>query len=108
MTHFSRLIAALAVVTLQGCAMMADPRANQRSDAMYAQVQPGMTKEQVMVITGPPDNRMPFPRTQTDSWGWYYHDQWGYYCEQSVTFGPDGRVISKLSRRLNDGGGEKG
>ena len=108
MTHFSRLVAALAVVALQGCAMMADPRATQRSDAMYAQVMAGMTKEQVMAITGPPDNTMAFPASRTDSWGWYYHDTWGYYCEQSVTFSADGRVISKLSRRLNDGGNDKG
>ena len=102
MGRFPALLALLAVLIVQGCAVAYGPRGPQRSDAMFAQVQQGMTRDEVQAITGPPDNTMPFPATRTDSWGWFYWDTWGYYCEQSVTFGPDGRVVSKLSRRLGD------
>jgi hypothetical protein len=101
MTRVSLLCAAAAVVVLQGCAI--DPRLTQRGDGMFAQVRNGMTRDEVRAITGPPDNTMPFPATRTDSWGFYGWDTWGYYCEYSVTFGADGRVVSKFSRRLNDG-----
>ena len=106
MTRFSTLLAALAVLVVQGCVVAPGPRGPQRSDEMFAQVRQGMTRDDVMAITGPPDNTMPFPSSRTDSWGWYYWDTFGYYCEQSVTFGPDGRVISKISRRVADGQGK--
>jgi outer membrane protein assembly factor BamE (lipoprotein component of BamABCDE complex) len=105
MPRSTALLAALAVVVLQGCAITYGPRGPQRSDAMFAQVQQGMTRDDVMAITGAPDNTMAFPASRTDSWGYFYWDTWGYYCEYSVTFGPDGRVLSKLSRRISDGHG---
>lgn len=104
MPRFARLLATLAVVVVQGCAVTYAPRGPQRSDVLFAQVQQGMTRDDVMAITGPPDNTMAFPASRTDSWGYFYWDTWGYYCEYSVTFGPDGRVLSKLSRRINDHG----
>ena len=104
MRRFSTLAAA-ALLVLQGCAM-APAGPPRRTDAVFAHVQQGMTREEVMAITGPPDNTMPFPASRTDSWGYFYWDTWGYYCEYSVTFGPDGRVLSKISRRLNNGQGK--
>ena len=103
MTRFSLCLAALAVA-LAGC-VMAPAGAPRRTDAVFANVQQGMTRDEVMAITGPPDNTMPFPASRTDSWGYFYWDTWGYYCEYSVTFGPDGRVVSKISRRVSDGRG---
>ena len=99
--RFAALLTA-AALALSGCAM-APAGPPRRTDAVFAQVQQGMTRDQVMAITGPPDNTMPFPLSRTDSWGYFYWDDFGYYCEQSVTFGPDGRVLSKLSRRVSDG-----
>jgi len=63
-----------------------------------------MTREEVLAITGPADNEESFPALRHTSVGYFYHDTWGYYCEFSVTFGPDGRAVSKFSRRINDGG----
>ena len=37
-----------------------------------------------------------------------YQDTWGYIVIFSVTFGADGRVVAKLSRRVNDGGDHSG
>ena len=100
--RFSALLAAV-LLAVAGCAMTPGPP--RRTDAVFAQVQQGMTRDQVMAITGPPDNTMPFPLSRTDSWGYFYWDDFGYYCEQSVTFAADGRVISKISRRVSDGRG---
>ena len=103
MNRFSALVVTVALA-LSGCAMApgGPPR---RTDGNFALVQQGMTRDEVMAITGPPDNTMPFPLSGTDSWGYYYWDTWGYYCEQSITFAADGRVISKLSRRVSDSAG---
>ena len=107
MSRFPLLCAIAAVSFLQGCATV-DPRITKRGDPMFFQVQIGMTRDEVMAITGPPDNTMPFPASRTDSWGFYGWDTWGYYCEYSVTFDAQGRVVSKFSRRLNDGGQDRG
>ena len=98
-----RIAQILVVLALAGC-VATGPH---RSDELFARVQPGMTEAEVGALTGPPDNVMPFPMSRTNSWGFYYWDTWGYYCEQSVTFGPDGRVVSKVSRRVSDGRGRE-
>jgi outer membrane protein assembly factor BamE (lipoprotein component of BamABCDE complex) len=89
-----------AVVLLAGCTTLGPPR----SDDLYARVLPGMTRGEVERLIGVPDNTMAFPASGHDSWGYFYFDTWGYYCEFSVTFGGDGIVASKVSRRINDGG----
>jgi len=73
-----------------------------RSDELFAGIQRGMSEAEVLRVAGPPDNTMSFPLSKDTSWGWYYHDTWGFYAEFSVTF-KDGRATSKLLRRLNDG-----
>lgn len=78
-----------------------------RSDALFAQIRQGMTQDQVMQIAGRPDETMPFPMSGSLAWSYYAWDTWGYYVEQSITFGSDGRVQSKYSRRINDGGDHK-
>ena len=78
-----------------------------RSDPLFARVAPGMTGDEVRALLGAPDNTMAFPMSRTTSWGYFYYDTWGYYCEFSVTFAPDGRAVSKFTRRVNDGGLER-
>jgi outer membrane protein assembly factor BamE (lipoprotein component of BamABCDE complex) len=75
-----------------------------RSDDVFAQIQVGMTTDEVLQRLGRPDESMPFPLSQTDSWGYQYYDTWGYLAIFSVTFGPDHRIVSKFSRRVNVGG----
>ena len=99
-----RIALLLAAALLASCMAAPPPR----SDEILARIQPGMPQAEVHALLGAPDNTMPFPRTGTNSWGYFYFDGWGYYCEFSVTFGPDGRVVSKLSRRVNDGGSRSG
>ena len=47
---------------------------------------------------------MRFPLSGNEAWDYLYVDTWGILASYSVTFGSDGRVVSKVSRRLNDGG----
>ena len=97
-----RSVAVLVLcLLLQACVVSGPYRT--RDDA-FDRIQAGMTRDQVLAITGPPENTMPFPLSGTTSWGWYYWDRFGYYVEFSVTFAPDGLVLSKSYRRVNDGG----
>ena len=108
MARAAALIAICACIVLQACVVYAPTHARggvpYRNDAMFASIERGMTKEQVAAITGAPDNTMPFARSGNTSWGYFYWDTFGYYVEFSVTFGPDGRVVEKTYRRVNDGG----
>ena len=99
MTRFLAILTACLIA--QACASHVDSQ--KRSDAMFDRIHAGMTREQVRDITGAPDNTMPFPLSGTTSWGYYYWDQFGYYVEFSVTFAPDGHVLSKAYRRVSDG-----
>ena len=73
-------------------------------DEDFARVGVGMTRDEVQRLVGKPIETMPFPMSGNVSWDYYYHDTWGYLCRYSVTFGPQGLVVSKISQRLNDGG----
>lgn len=101
------LAAALAIVVLQGCAAVMASNEPQRN-GLIGQVQVGMTEGEVRAILGPPNETMAFPRTQTVAWDYRYSDTWGFLAMFSVTFGPDGRVASTFSRRLNDGRSSSG
>jgi outer membrane protein assembly factor BamE (lipoprotein component of BamABCDE complex) len=70
----------------------------------FARVQLGMTKDDTLRILGKPYETMRFPMSGNEAWDYLYQDPWGYNASYGVTFGPDGHVASKISRRLNDGG----
>jgi hypothetical protein len=89
----------IPAVVAAACASLAPAR----SDELFAAIDRGMSEEEVLRVAGPPDNTMSFPLSKHKSWGYFYFDTWGYYIEFSVTF-KDGRAVSKLSRRVNDGG----
>ena len=94
-----------AALCLSGCAAVMASNEPARNDALVARVQQGMTQAEVRAILGPPDETMPFPLSGSLSWDYRMYDGWGYMVRYSVTFGPDGRVASKIAQRLNDGGG---
>ena len=96
-------IAGLTAVLIAACAATGPAR----NDALFARIHPGMTKEEVRQVAGPPDEVMPFALSHTDSWGYHYWDGFGYYVLWSATCAPDGRVASTFARRLNDGGDHK-
>ena len=94
-------LALSAALLLQGCAAVIASNEPIRN-TLVDQVRPGMTREQVRAILGPPDETMPF-RSGNVAWDYRYTDTWGFLASFGVTFAPDGRVVSTISRRLNDG-----
>jgi outer membrane protein assembly factor BamE (lipoprotein component of BamABCDE complex) len=75
-----------------------------RSDQLFAQVHTGMDQAEIAHMLGAPDQTMRFPLSSNEAWDYRYQDRWGYIAIYSVTFGPDGRVASTISNRINSGG----
>lgn len=95
-------IAILAAALVHGCAAIRASNEPLRN-GLIPQVQQGMTHEQVTAIMGPPDRQMAFERTQTLAWDYRYTDTWGFMAIFAVVFGPDHRVQSTTTWRINDG-----
>jgi outer membrane protein assembly factor BamE (lipoprotein component of BamABCDE complex) len=100
-------LALTAALLVQGCAAVVASNEPVRNN-LIGQVERGMTQEQVRAVMGPPDETMPFPLSRTLAWDYRYTDTWGFLAMFGVTFGPDGRVVSTISRRLNDGRSDSG
>ncbi len=71
------------------------------SDDTFWRIQPGMTREDILHLLGPPGDTMAFSLSDTDSWEYRYMDTWGYLAIFSVTFNRDGVVVGKFSRRID-------
>jgi hypothetical protein len=70
------------------------------SDESFNRIRPGLTRDQVLRMIGPPGDSMSFARLQEDSWEWRYQDAWRYTAIFSVNFDRNGIVVSKFTRRL--------
>ncbi|HLX22552.1 MAG TPA: hypothetical protein VKR38_04325 [Usitatibacter sp.] len=97
---------ASALMLAQGCTTApgtsnAEPP---MGDKRFAAVQAGMTNDEVRASLGAPKRITRFPGSNNVAWDYEGKDTWGYMVEYSVTFDPNGRVLSKLARRINDGG----
>jgi SmpA / OmlA family len=77
------------------------------SDGTFSRIQPGMTRDDVLRLIGPPGGTMEFPRMQQDSWEWRYLDSWRYVAIFSVNFDRSGVVVSKFTRRVERDGRDK-
>jgi len=104
------LLPAVILALLSACATVSPGLAGAppRSDALFAQVTSGMSEPEVAQLLGRPDETMRFPLSRNEAWDYRYHDAWGYIAIFSVTFGPDGRVASIISNRVNSGGDHGG
>jgi outer membrane protein assembly factor BamE (lipoprotein component of BamABCDE complex) len=108
-SSLSIALLASSVILVSGCAAPAPGTSNREppmTDKQFASVQTGMTNDEVRSNLGAPKRMTKFPSSNV-AWDYEGTDTWGYMVEYSVTFGPDGRVVSKLARRLNDGGERK-
>ena len=94
----------LALLTACATGPLASLSGPTRSDALFTQVARGMPEQDVAQLLGRPDETMRFPLSQSEAWDYRYYDTWGYLAIFSVTFGPDGRVVSTISNRVNSGG----
>lgn len=71
------------------------------TDDTFYRINPGLTREEVLRMIGPPADSMRFPRLNQDSWAYRYRDTWGYPAIFSVNFDANGLVVSKFSRRID-------
>ena len=93
----------LTLVLAAACGTLPNSQAG-RSDALFTRVHPGDTESAVESVLGPPDNRMRFALSGNEGWDYRYQDGWGYLAIYSITFSPDGHVLSTISNRINSGG----
>lgn len=96
----------LFALVMAGCAISGGQSAQRPAldDERLGRVGLGMTRDDALRLIGAPDERMKFPLSGTEAWDYRYQDAWGYFAVFSVTFAPDGRVVGRISQRLNDGG----
>lgn len=79
-----------------------------RNDATFAAAAvPGTSKADVERALGPPDKRETFPLSGREGWDYRYQDGFGYMAIYSITFSPEGQVLSSISNRVNSGGEHK-
>lgn len=99
-----RTIAALLLVmSVAGCAMpgyLPLDRYVVLNDDILQEIRTGQTREEVARVIGPPVQTMHFPRLDHTAWDYRYVDTWGYPAVFSVTFDAQGRVVSKISQRI--------
>ena len=68
----------------------------------FARIQPGMTRDEVLRLIGPPVDFMAFPRRAEISWEYRFIDTWGYRALFYVNLDERGIVVSKLTRRIEN------
>lgn len=67
----------------------------------FNRIQPGMTKDGVLRLIGPPGETMHFARTNTTAWDYRFIDQWGYPAIFSVILDDASeKVVSKFTQRI--------
>ena len=71
------------------------------NDDTIMRINPGMTRDEVLRMFGPPRDVMGFPRQRETSWEYLYVDTWGYRSYLYVNFDPAGVVVSRLTRRID-------
>lgn len=71
------------------------------TDDVILGINPGMTRDQVLRLIGPPLEVMQFPRKRETSWEYRFVDTWGYRSFLYVNFDPAGVVVSRLTRRID-------
>lgn len=71
------------------------------NDDTFNVIRPGMTRDEVLRMIGPPGETMAFSRQGTIAWDYRYTDTWGYLAIFSVIFDRDTWiVVSKFTQRV--------
>ena len=94
----------LSVLLLACACADINTSATSLNDKRFGAIDVGMTSDEVKAALGTPQKTMAFPMSSRVAWDYLGTDTWGYMVDYSITFGPDQRVVSKLARRINDGG----
>lgn len=70
------------------------------NDDTFMRIRPGLTREEILRMIGPPGETMAFARLGQVAWDYRYQDTWGYQAIFSVMFDVDGIVVGKFTRRI--------
>ncbi len=70
------------------------------NDDTFNRIRPGLTRDDILRMIGPPGETMGFSRTQTVAWDYRYQDTWGYPAIFSVIFNRNWIVVSKFTQRI--------
>lgn len=94
---FFVLISTLGACALQG-PVMYRPDLN---DDIVERVAIGQREQEVAMLLGMPYRQIRFDNLKSTAWDYRYRDTWGYWVDFSVMMGDDGRVVNKVSRRID-------
>ena len=70
------------------------------TEDFFHRIVPGITKDDVLRLIGPPIETMDFARLQQTAWDYRYQDIWGYTAILSVMIDRQGIVVGRTTRRL--------
>jgi outer membrane protein assembly factor BamE (lipoprotein component of BamABCDE complex) len=70
-------------------------------DETFNRIQPGLTRDEILSMLGPPGDTMHFSRSDTTAWDYRFVDTWGYPSIFSVIFDRNWMVASKFTRRID-------
>ncbi len=70
------------------------------NDDIIARVSLGQSEAEVATLLGTPYQRIRFDNLKSTAWDYVYKDTWGYWVNFSVMMGDDGRVVNKVSSRI--------
>jgi hypothetical protein len=68
-------------------------------DHIY-RITPGLTRDDILRLIGPPGQTDDFPRLDQTAWDYRYLDTWGYIAILSVMFDRNGIVVGRFTRRI--------
>ena len=70
------------------------------TDDRFYRIVPGITRDDVLRLIGPPSETMDFARLQQVAWEYRYQDTWGYTAFLSVMIDRQGVVVGRSTRRI--------
>lgn len=93
-----RAAALLGCLIACGCALAPWPREDDLD-----RVKNGMTQDEVRRLAGAPQAVEGFARLHQVAWDYSLFDNFGYFAIISIIFDDQGRVVSRVHRRIDKG-----
>jgi hypothetical protein len=70
-------------------------------DDIVEKVAIGQSESEVTTLLGNPWRRVRFDNLKSTAMDYRYRDTWGYWVDFSVMVGDDGKVVGKVSQRID-------
>lgn len=96
------LVIALITLTTAACAPIGTGfYRSDLNDDTVGRVAIGQSEREVIALLGNPNARVRFDNLKSTSMDYRYRDSWGYWVDFSAMIGDDGRVVNKVSVRID-------